>query len=217
MKLFSLDSPFGRAVALIADLVILNLLFLLSCIPVITIGAACGAMYDTVHAMLTGDCAAVSRQYSAGFKKCFKRGTVLFLISVAALAMVLFDLLCALQLEGIMGIACLGVVTASLVLVLGVMAVLPMAVCRNPDEPVRELIRESFLLALKGTWRTAAALVLNALPFFLFYFTPVLFLQTWMFWFLLGFGALGYVNNWLLLKPVDPRVWEEIRPVRKKA
>ena len=38
MKLFSPDSPIGRAISLIADLVILNLLFFFSCMPVITIG-----------------------------------------------------------------------------------------------------------------------------------------------------------------------------------
>lgn len=215
MKLFSLDSPIGRAIALIADLVILNLLVLISCIPVVTIGAACGAMYDTVQAMLIGECPSVSRQYFAVFRKCFKRGTVLFLISAAALIIVLFDLLCALTLQGIMGILCLGVVLSSLVVVMGVMALLPMVLCRNPEQKLTGLVKTAFLLAMRGTWRTIGALVLNGLPFFLFVFMPLLFLRTGMFWALLGLSGIAYTNNWLLLKVVDPQLWREIRPVKK--
>ena len=215
MKLFSLDSPIGRAIALVADLVILNLLFLFSCVPVVTVGAACGALYDTVNAMLAGDCAAVSRQYFGAFKKCFKRGSVLFLLSVAVIGVVAFDALCALQLQNLMGALSLGVILASLLFVLAVMALLPMAVCRDPEAKLPELVKGSFLLAMKGTWRTALAVVLNALPFVLLLFSPLLFIQTWMFWFLVGFAALAYVNNWLLLKPVDPEAWDRIKPVKK--
>lgn len=216
MKLFSLDSPFGRVVSMIADLVILNLLFLFSCMPVLTIGAACGALYDTVNAMLMGECATVSRHYFDGFRKCFKRGTVLFAISAVALIVVFLDLMLALGLDSVMGLMCTGVITASGVLVLGVQALLPMMLCRESEMPVKQLIKEGFLTAMKGTWRTVAAIVLNMLPFLLFLFLPALFLRSWMFWFLMGFSMLAYVNNWLLLKVVDPESWEQLRPAASR-
>lgn len=216
MKLFSLDSPFGRAVALLADLCILNLLFLLSCMPLVTIGAASAALYDTVHALLTQDCSAVSRQYFAGFRRCFGKGTVLMLLSAVAVAAAVADLMLAMALDSVMGLLCTGVVLASLILVLGVLALLPMVVCRDPKERLVELVKTGFLLGLKGTWRTVIAIVLNVTPFALFLFAPALFMQTWMFWFLMGFAVLAYVNNWLLLKTVEPQTWDALRPVKKE-
>ena len=216
MKLFSPDSSVGRVIGLLADLVALNLLFLFSCMPVITIGAACGALYDTVHAMLTGECGVVSRQYFEGFKKCFARGTVLFLISVLVLAMVFADLILATGVVGIMGLACVGVIAGSMIIVLGVMAHLPMLVCRKPEGRIMAFLREGMTMAVRNSWRTLAAVVLNLFVPVLFLFAPGLFVQTWMFWFLIGFGAVAYVNNWLLLRGVDPECWEQLKPVKKE-
>jgi len=44
-KFFNLDSPLMRFMTKLADLMILNLLFLITCIPVITIGAAWTSLY----------------------------------------------------------------------------------------------------------------------------------------------------------------------------
>lgn len=216
MKFFTVDSPFGRTVATLADLVLLNLLFLFSCMPIITIGAACGGLYHTVHAMLTGRCGVLYQEYLAGFKKCFRRGTVLFLLSVLVIAVVFADLILATGVVGIMGMLCVGVILATGIINLGVMAHLPMVLNRNPGERVLTLIREAMLPAILNSWRTLLAVVLNALPFVLFLFLPGLFVESWMFWFLIGFGALAYVNNWLLLKNVDPECWAQMRSPKKE-
>ena len=216
MKLFSPDSPIGRAISLLADLVILNLLFLFSCMPVVTVGAACGALYDTVNAMLAGEHGILYRQYFSSFKKCFVKGTLLFLLSAAVISVIVIDLILASGVEGIMGLLCTGVISGSLIIVLGVMAHLPMTVCRNPREQVILCLRTGLSLAVRNTWRTLAAVVLNLAPFVLFLFAPGLFLRTWMFWFLIGFAALAYMNNWLLLRSVDPDLWMALRPVQQK-
>ena len=45
MSLFRLDGPVFRFVERVANLVILNLIFLLFCVPVVTIGPAITALY----------------------------------------------------------------------------------------------------------------------------------------------------------------------------
>ena len=47
MKL-SPDNKFFSAVSKIGDFIVLNLLFIITCIPVITIGASCCALYYTI-------------------------------------------------------------------------------------------------------------------------------------------------------------------------
>ena len=44
MKLFNLESPLMRALARIGDLIILNFVWIICCIPIVTIGAATTAM-----------------------------------------------------------------------------------------------------------------------------------------------------------------------------
>ena len=45
-ELFSLNSPWVKRFAMLTNLVILNLLWLVCCIPVFTIGAATAALYQ---------------------------------------------------------------------------------------------------------------------------------------------------------------------------
>ena len=48
MKLLSQDSPVAAVLSRAFDLAVLNLLFLLTCIPVFTVGAAVTALYDVM-------------------------------------------------------------------------------------------------------------------------------------------------------------------------
>ena len=52
MKLFSPDSKFMRAMSMLGDLMLLNFVFLLCCVPVITLGIAFTAMNDVVIRLL---------------------------------------------------------------------------------------------------------------------------------------------------------------------
>ena len=45
MKLFDHDGPLMRALTYLGNLILLNLVFLLCCLPVVTAGAACAALY----------------------------------------------------------------------------------------------------------------------------------------------------------------------------
>lgn len=47
-KIFDLDSPFMRVLNRIADLMILNFLMIICCIPIFTIVAACTGMHYTL-------------------------------------------------------------------------------------------------------------------------------------------------------------------------
>ena len=49
MKFFNYDSPFWSFMSRIADLVIVNILWLVFCIPVFTIGASTAAMLSLIH------------------------------------------------------------------------------------------------------------------------------------------------------------------------
>jgi uncharacterized membrane protein YesL len=215
MKLFSLDTPFGRAVALIADLCILNFYFFVSCLPVFTIGAACAGLYDTAGALLRQECSGITRYYFTSFFRHFGKGTVLFLISAGFGGFMLFDLLCAMNWDSAMALVCLGVIAASAYFYFATVALLPMVLVRDRTKKIPELIKESFLSAIRGLLRTVVAVALNLLPWAMLLFSPALLLNTWMFWFLVGFAVVAYVNSWLLLKVVDRDTWEMLRPVKK--
>lgn len=84
-SIFNPDSPVMRWLGKIADLMILNIIYLISCVPIITIGAANAALYDVTGRLLKDD-ALVWRHYWQAFRSNFKQATIIWLILLPILA-----------------------------------------------------------------------------------------------------------------------------------
>ena len=80
MKLFNYDSPFWSFMSRLADLIILNLLWIVFCIPVVTIGASTTAMYRVTLNMVRGEGSGVVRMFWDAFRLNLKQAVLIFLI-----------------------------------------------------------------------------------------------------------------------------------------
>lgn len=75
MKLFNYDSGIMRSLSKFTDCICLSLLFFVSCIPIVTIGAALTALYYTAHKVLRHDRGYLFRDYVSSFRDNFKQVT----------------------------------------------------------------------------------------------------------------------------------------------
>lgn len=91
-QLFNLDSPLMRGMSKVADLMILNLLVLVTSIPIITIGASMTAMHYVLIKMSRDEGSYVVQMYFKSFKENFAQATVLWLVNILAIAVFLFDI-----------------------------------------------------------------------------------------------------------------------------
>ena len=78
--LFSPDSVLMRGLTRLADVMILNALFVVTAIPVVTLGAALTALNFTAMRIATGDCNSVSGDYFRSFQRNFRQGIVVGLV-----------------------------------------------------------------------------------------------------------------------------------------
>ena len=83
MKFFALDSPFMRFLSRMADVMILNIIVLITCIPVITVGASLSAMHYVLIKMVRDEETYILKMYFKSFKENFVQGTILWLIVLA--------------------------------------------------------------------------------------------------------------------------------------
>lgn len=88
-KWFGLDSKFYKYGTLLADLIILTVLWLICSIPVITIGASTTALYYVTTRQLSNREGYVSRDFFRSFKQNFLEATAMTLI-LGVIAVVLF-------------------------------------------------------------------------------------------------------------------------------
>jgi uncharacterized membrane protein YesL len=80
MRIFNAESPLMEGLSKVADLVILNLLVLLCCIPVITAGAALTGMHYVLLKMARDEEGYIVRSYFKSFKENFLQATGMWLI-----------------------------------------------------------------------------------------------------------------------------------------
>lgn len=87
----NVDSPFYKALAKITNYAVLGVLWVFSCIPIITVGAASAAVYAAHHKVIQNGNGYVWRTYWQQFRANFKQSTILWLIMMVFLAVFAAD------------------------------------------------------------------------------------------------------------------------------
>ena len=81
-RFFNPDNPVMEFIAKIFDLVILNLIFIFSCVPIITIGASTSALSYVTLKMVRGEDPYIWRNFWKSFRQNFKQGTLVWIFSI---------------------------------------------------------------------------------------------------------------------------------------
>lgn len=159
--LFSTEGSLYRAMSFLADLIILNLLFLLTSLPIITMGASFTALSDVTIKMIQKEEPRAAGEFVSSFKRNFRQATVswLLILGVSALLMVNLSIVCSADALVLLRIPFL----ILLVLPAGIGAyVFPMiAVFANS---FWKTIRYSAVLAIACLPRTILILLISAIP-----------------------------------------------------
>lgn len=85
------DNPIVRGLGRIADFVLLNLLWVLCSIPIITIGASTTALYTVMLKIVKNEEGYIVRGFFKAFKENFKQGTAIWLVFLALGVILIVD------------------------------------------------------------------------------------------------------------------------------
>ena len=173
---FDMEHPVMRTLSVIADLIVLNLLTIVCCLPVVTAGASLTALNAAVIKILRGEESALAKDYFRAFRENFKKGSAMGLIFLLIFALLYVDYLAA---QTFIPTLC-PVITAMtlLVLTLGLYA---FALLARYENTLWGILKNALLLAVGYFPKTlgmavfAVALWLLSVQF-LRYGAPILFL-----------------------------------------
>lgn len=171
MKFFNYDSPFWSFMSRVADLVILNLLWLLFCIPVFTIGASTAAMYRVTLNMVRGEGGGVVRSFWASFKLNFKQGVLLFLILLIPTLLVIVEV--EIYLSGVVAQSIwMGVVFCFPALLVSLIGAYIYPLLAQFDNSIKNMLKNACLLAIGNLPYSVVMAALNlAVPALLIFAT----------------------------------------------
>lgn len=196
-ELFNLNSPWVQRFAMLTNLVCLNILWLVCCIPVFTAGAATAALYHTVFLYHNKEDDAVLRPFFRAFRTNFKQSTLLFLPLMAALVLVVFDLVYLASYGK--GTAVLFLLILVVLLLMGMLIHLFPLIARF-DMNAKALLRTAFSLTALHLPGTLTVIALLVLPVILLLFFPDWFLRFGVVWAGVWFSAIAYFFGKFLLK-----------------
>lgn len=197
------NSALMQKLGIVTNLVVLNILWLVCCIPVVTAGAATTALYHTVFQYLTHQDDAIFRPFFQAFRQNFKQATFLWLPMLALLTLLIFDGLYIAANGG--GILLTVAIVAAVALFLLMTHIFPMAARFRMS--IGALLRTAFSLTVLHLPSTLLMAALNVVPVILLLFAPAGFLKWLPLWTGLWFALIAYLNGKLLLK-----LWEKHLP-----
>ena len=199
-KFFDHDSPVMQLLIMIGNLIMLNILWLVCCAPIITVGAATTAMYYTMYQYASDGSEAVFRPFFTTFAKEFKRSTLLWLL----LLIIGFVLLCDISfLSSIPELGVLWIVLGVLLLLYVIALTHSFAILGRFNTNIKTVLKSCYLVFLMNLRRSLLVLLLSAAPVLIIIFMPYQVLNTLPLWVGIAFGLIFYLNARLFLKSFD--------------
>lgn len=208
-RLFNLDNPFFTVMGKIADLFLLNFVFLLCCIPIVTIGPAITAMYYVTLKMAKNEESYIFRSFFHSFRQNLKQGILIHLILlVVGLVLVGDFYITARMTAGYVQVV--RVLLTAVVVFYYLTYLYTYPVLARFENTIKNTFRNAIIMAIRHLPQTVLMIIVSLSPLLLF-LAPSTSLQAMIMFFLilLGPSAVTYINSMLFVKVFSNYIPEE--------
>jgi uncharacterized membrane protein YesL len=191
---FSIDSPFFSFLSRLTDMIILNLLYILFCLPIFTIGAATSALYYQVMKMAKNEESYAFRGFVKAFRENFKKATPAWLLFLAAAIILGLDFFLSAQMSGIyfrvLQCVC---IPAALAWLIAVAYTFPLF--SKFENTVKNTLRNSLLMGIRHLPYTLLILLINLSPWLALLLIPQFLGIELLLMLLIWFAGAAFING----------------------
>ena len=179
MNIFNLDSPVMQSLGKVADLMWLNVLTMICCIPVITIGPSLTAMHYMALKIVRNEECYITKGFFKSFKENFLQGMLIGILMIVIMLVLVGDFVLLRNPELEFSRFLQIVITVIAVLfAFTILYVYP--VLAKFSNTIRRTIKNAFLMSIMQFPKTLLMIVIWALPLFLLWLSlrtvPIVFL-----------------------------------------
>lgn len=192
-RLFKPDSPAMRFMSNVADLVALNLIWLVCCVPIVTIGPACTAMCYVARRIANGNSPAILGTFFRAFRENFRQSLLISLILAVPVGMSAAYLLMAAS-GGLDHIPVLKYLCVLAAAITSVVCSYVFPLLAHFDNTVGNTLKNAFLLPLANPFLALVVTALNLLPVLVLMVNAELLGRCMIFWLLIGCALTAVVN-----------------------
>lgn len=178
----------------LGNLFVLNLVYILFSLPVITIGASTSALYTVTIRMVRKEDGTIWSAFLKAFKINFKKATGIWLIIAASFCILFAQYLVVLNYPGTLANIYLAVLVVEVIIIMLVIPFL-FPLQAKFENSVTGTIKNSFLLAVSNLGSAIKILVAWVGPMGISVIYPKVFLFTWYFWLIFMFALIAYMAS----------------------
>ena len=200
--IFNPESGLMKGLSYMGDLMILNFLYMLCCIPVITIGPAAAALYTIALKMAKEEDAGIVKPFFKAFKENFRKALVIWIIFLLLGAVIWFG-------SGVVKADpqkfpfIISAVYTAVAIAAWLTVSWVFALQARYENTIKNTIKNAFILGAANPLKSLVIMLLTALIPGLFLFATYIFLRLSVIWFLLGFSGTAVINSVLMHKAFD--------------
>lgn len=201
MKL-NVESPLFQFINTACSFIALNIVFIITCIPVITIGSAVTALYQVTLKEARNEGGYLIRPYLHAMKENFKISTPAFLFYLLAGSVLFFNMSFWSAYGGAVGaVFLLAAAAGFLMLVISALYTFPLLA--RFDNTWLQTLKNAYPVAMSHRRTTLLLLLFHVLAAALFYYAS----PARIFMGIIGFSFLSYCSSYVLV-----RVFQEYEP-----
>jgi uncharacterized membrane protein YesL len=207
VSVFEEGNPFQGFLNKMTDLLILNLITLLLCLPVITAGAALTAMHYVLLKMVRGEEGYILQSFFRAFKREFRQATIMWFLFMALAALMVSTLTMVLQ-----GGGSYPLWLPSSILVVAVLELICMiysfAMQSRFDNSVYHTILNAVTLTFAELPSSLEMAVITLVPLIAFIFATILLPLLVLF----GLSVPGYACAMIydpIFRKLEKQIWEQ--------
>lgn len=186
---FGENNPVWKAINRFADMMVTGILFIITCIPVITIGASVCAFYYTAMDSLRKEDGYIFKRYFISFGKNFKKGTLIWLIMLVTGIIFGMDIYFWLAVSDLQFAVAMVIISAIIALAWLLTLVFVFPLQARFENTIKNTIKNAFLIGVSHLPFAAAVII----------FLGILAYLCCLSWFvviimvLFGIGVSGYL------------------------
>lgn len=195
---FDSNNPFFAFMGGLADVAVVNILFILCSLPVVTAAASITAKYAVLRRMREGGMTSVVRCFFQEFQTCLKTSLSAWLVQLLTGCLLIFDLMFVTRAKDHLFWHVIGMGLGCLFLLWMMVSSYLFPAALFKGRTVKAAVRESFLLAARNLPYTLAMILVNAVPVLCFWFGGFFLALATPIYLVAGFGAGAYLNTMLL-------------------
>lgn len=202
--LFSMDNKFFLFMGRVADLIILNVLWMICCLPIVTIGASTTSLFYVTMKMVDNEESYIIRGFFKSFKQNLKQSTVIWMIMLI-LGIVLGADITILSRSGLPYKNYLLPVFYFMALIYFFTLLYVFPLLAKFANTTKNILKNSLLFSIRFLPSTFLIAVIVAGSGILGF----IFIQTLPFWILIGFSLIAFCTSFLYMRIFKKFIPEE--------